>query len=81
MAYPVLVIKNEAYPDELKKGEVIIYRRKDNTEGLILCCPKCGYTATGTHEYDNETQTLKPSIKCGGCYFHGHLKNGIFTDA
>jgi hypothetical protein len=86
------VIKQDAYPDELVRGECIIYIRndKDNnliSHGLIICCPKCGKTSTGPHTYNPETKTLHPSIVCNSitdegqkCTYHGWLINGIFTE-
>lgn len=34
MAYPNLVIRQDAHPDELGKGEGIVYKRKNETLGL-----------------------------------------------
>ena len=88
-------IKRDAYPDELVRGECIIYvRHEDKADsekitsyGLIICCPRCGKTSTGPHTYDPETQTLQPSIVCNSitdegkkCDYHGWLKNGVFTN-
>jgi hypothetical protein len=92
MAELLAVIKQDAYPDELVRGECIIYVRNDKdgnlvSHGLIICCPKCGKTSTGPHTYNKETKTLNPSIVCNSitdegikCTYHGWLKNGIFTD-
>jgi len=89
------VIKRDAYPDELVRGECIYYtRHEDKTDrnkitshGLIICCPKCGKTSTGKHRYDPETKTLHPSIVCNSindegikCNYHGWLLNGVFTN-
>ena len=92
MAEMVVVIKQEAYPDELVRGECIVYTRNDKdgkliSHGLIICCPRCGKASTGTHIYDPDTKTLHPSIVCNSitdsgikCDFHGWLINGIFTN-
>ena len=95
MAEMLAVIKRDAYPDELVRGECIIYTRHEDKSnfdkitsyGLIICCPRCGKTSTGSHIYDKETQTLHPSIICNSitdsgvkCDYHGWLKNGIFTN-
>ena len=89
------VIKQDAYPDELKRGECILYtrhqdkndRKKITSYGLIICCPKCGKTSTGNHIFNKETITLHPSIVCNSinddgikCNYHGWLRNGNFTD-
>lgn len=91
MAEMLAVIKQDAYPEELVKGECIIYIRNDKdgnliSYGLIICCPKCGKTSTGPHTYNKETMTLHPSIVCNSitdngikCDFHGWLINGIFS--
>lgn len=91
----IAIIKQDAYPDELVKGECIIYTRHDDkgnpdkitSWGLIICCPKCGKTSTGAHMYNPDTKTLHPSIICNSitdagvkCDFHGWLKNGSFID-
>ena len=83
-----LVIKQGAYPDELKKGEGSVVSNGDGTKGLYFACPKCGRSGTGPHRYDEKTQTLTPSIKCNAmrpengkwikCDYHGHLKEGVF---
>ena len=88
-----LVIRQEATPDQLEKGQCIVYSRNDNSLGLILACPKCGCVATGTHHYDAIEQSLNPSVVCNAqiiainedkicirCDYHGWLKNGVFTD-
>jgi hypothetical protein len=92
MAELQAVIKQEAYPDELVRGECIVYIRNDKngkliSHGLIICCPKCGKTSTGPHIYNPETLTLHPSIVCNSitdegqkCTYHGWLKNGIFSE-
>ena len=95
MAELVAVIKQDAYPDELVRGECILYSRHEDKSnfdiitswGLIICCPRCGKTSTGPHTYDPDTKTLHPSIVCNSitdsgvkCDFHGWLINGIFTN-
>ena len=92
MATLQAVIKQDAYPEELVRGECIIYVRNDKdgnliSYGLIICCPKCGKSSTGTHIYDKETQTLHPSIVCNSikdddikCDYHGWLINGVFSE-
>jgi len=95
MAELTAVIKQDAYPDELVRGECIAYVRKEDKSdpekitswGLIICCPRCGKTSTGPHTYDPDTKTLHPSIVCNSitdsgvkCDFHGWLINGIFTN-
>ena len=95
MAELLAVIKQDAYPDELVRGECIIYTRHDDKNdwdkitswGLIICCPKCGKTSTGPHTYDQDTKTLHPSIVCNSitdegvkCTYHGWLRNGIFSE-
>lgn len=88
------VIKRDAYPDELVRGECIYFTRRDKKDnkkiisyGLITCCPRCGKTSTGPHIFDKKTTTLHPSLVCNSinddgvkCDYHGWLKNGIFTD-
>lgn len=73
-------IIQEKYPDELLKGEAIVV---DNggIKSLILCCPNCGYSSTGPHIYDEKSITFSPSILCSNCRWHGHLKNGKFSNA
>ncbi len=81
MGKVLLKIRNDTVNRfDLNKGEAIEYNRNDKTKGLIIACPQCGYPASGPHEYDPETQTLKPSLICGaeGCNYHGHLKNRYF---
>ena len=92
MAEIKAVIKQDAYPDELVRGECIVYIRNDKngkliSHGLIICCPKCGKTSTGPHTYNPETFTLHPSIVCNSisdagikCDYHGWLINGIFIN-
>jgi hypothetical protein len=95
MGEMIAVIKRDAYPDELVRGECIYYvrhedkndREKITSYGLIICCPRCGKTSTGVHTYDPDTKTLHPSIVCNSindngikCDYHGWLKNGIFTE-
>jgi len=95
MSEILAIIKQDAYPDELKRGECILYtrhedkndRKKITSYGLIICCPKCGITSTGPHSYDIKTNSLHPSIVCNSindkgvkCDYHGWLKNGIFTN-
>lgn len=67
--------------DDLNKGEACVYRRSDKTHGLVLACPICGHAGGGPHKYDPFTKSLKPSIRCGRCKFHGHLRNGAFSFA
>ena len=91
----VAIIKQDAYPDELNKGECILYTRhqdkndkdKITSYGLIICCPRCGKTSTGNHKYDIKTNSLHPSIVCNSinddgvkCNYHGWLKNSIFIN-
>ena len=88
-------ILQDAYPDELLRGECIIYtrhqdkndRKKITSYGLIICCPRCGKSSTGEHIYNPKTKTLHPSIVCNSinnkgvkCDYHGWLRNGVFTD-
>lgn len=92
MAEMLATILQDAYPDELVRGECIIYVRNDKDDklisyGLIICCPRCGKTSTGVHTYNPETKTLHPSIVCNSindegvkCDYHGWLRNGIFTE-
>lgn len=92
MAEMLAIILQDAYPDELVRGECIVYVRNDKegkliSHGLIICCPRCGKTSTGVHTYNPETKTLYPSIVCNSikddetkCDYHGWLRNGIFTD-
>ena len=91
MAELKAVIKIDAYPDELSRGECILYVRNDKdgnliSHGLIICCPRCGKTSTGVHTYNPNTQTLHPSIVCNSinddgikCDYHGWLINGMFS--
>jgi len=88
------VIKIDAYPDELVRGECLLFiRHEDKTDrmkitsyGLIVCCPKCGRASSGPHVYDPETKTLHPSLVCNSvtdgikCDYHGWLKNGVFSE-
>jgi len=84
------VIKIDCYPDELVRGECILYVRNDKdgnliSHGLIVCCPKCGKTSSGPHTFDPKTNTLHPSLVCNSvthgikCDYHGWLKNGVFS--
>jgi hypothetical protein len=88
----IAVIKQDAYPEELSRGECIVYVRNDKngkllSYGLIICCPKCGKTSTGPHTYTPATKTLHPSIVCNSitdegikCTYHGWLINGVFSE-
>jgi hypothetical protein len=94
MANMLAVIKQDAYPDELVRGECILYTRHENKDnhnitsyGLIICCPRCGKSSSGPHKYNPETLTLHPSIVCNSikddgnkCDYHGWLRNGIFSE-
>lgn len=75
-------IVQEKMPWELKPGEAIQVMQ-DGKLGLILCCPVCGKSASGNHQWDAETKTLTPSIvhDIDGCGWHGHLTNGKFSNA
>lgn len=78
-----LVICNEKYPNELKKGEAIEVIDGSGKLSLIWGCPFCGKsTSTRNHEYDPETKTLSPSIihVADHCGWHGYLINGMFRD-
>jgi len=88
MAEVKLVIKQDAGPDALDRGEAIIFTKRDpqqsyamESEGLVFGCPQCGHVvSSGDHKYDRRAQTLTPSIGCQKCGYHGHLKNGIFDN-
>jgi len=95
MEQMLAVIRQELLPDELVRGECIIYERHEDEEdkekitslGLIVCCPRCGKSSTGKHVYDPKTKSLHPSIVCNSindngvkCNYHGWLKNGIFSN-
>jgi hypothetical protein len=69
-------------PWELKPGEALEVTQEGRL-GLILCCPACGKSASGTHQWDPDTQTLSPSIvhDVEGCGWHGYLRNGKFSNA
>lgn len=78
-----LTVHQDAYPDELKKGEAIIFSYEDGTYGLIICCPQCGRTSSSTkHKFNKETQTHSPSVihdqAKGGCGAHYWIRNGEF---
>jgi transcription elongation factor Elf1 len=86
MAEVKLKIRQSAAPEDLGKGEGIIFTRRDplrsyamESEGLVFGCPRCAHVSTGEHKYDRATKTLTPSIICGKCGYHGKLINGIFN--
>jgi len=92
MAELIATIKQDAYPEDLVRGECIVYVRNDKdgnliSHGLIICCPKCGKSSAGPHTYDPDTKTLHPSIVCNSitdegvkCDYHGWLINGVFSE-
>lgn len=75
--------------DQMVKGDAIICTREvqekkqpAGSKTLIICCPQCGFTAYHEpHNYNEETKTLTPSLKCLNCDFHGYLDNGVFINA
>lgn len=77
-----LVIRDDAYPNELEKGEAIIVQNGDIFQ-LIICCPVCGKSGSsaGSHIYNIETQTYHPSVvhnkDLGGCGAHYWIRNGV----
>lgn len=78
-----LVIKDDAYLDELIKGEAIIVQN-GNLLQLIICCPQCGQSSAsaGNHIYNKETQTYHPSVihnkELGGCGAHYFIRAGEY---
>lgn len=47
------------------------------------CCipikPEVHPDTGASWQYDKTTQTVTPSINCGGCGWHGFIRNGEYT--
>lgn len=77
-----LVLLDDAYPDELQKGEAIVVIGNNKALQLIICCPVCGQSSSsaGNHVFNRETMSYTPSVvhnkDLGGCGAHYWITNG-----
>lgn len=76
---------------DLKPGEIF---KNDRGKWLIFRCPRKGHqcqisirpqrNASGASwdvSGEEGAPTVSPSINCGGCGWHGFIRNGEFSDA
>jgi hypothetical protein len=70
--------------DLINPGDILEIANSDGIiQHMIMVCPGCGKVSGGNHIFDPLTISVTPSIvhnkDLGGCGWHGHLTNGIFT--
>lgn len=66
--------------NELKKGEGMVID-DEGTPRLAFGCPACGRVAYHTKlRFNKETNSLRPSVRCVKCQYHGWLKDGWFIN-